>query len=61
MSSSFVTDLHRLINEYRACTNKAEAIHDKFCAEPSKSLIREEIKCRKNAAELCGKLAGMYD
>lgn len=61
MSASFITDLHRLVNEYRACTNKADAVHAKFCAEPSKSLIREEIKCRKHAAELCGQLAGMYD
>lgn len=61
MNSSFVSDLHRLVNEYRACNNKAEAIHAKFLAEPSKSLIREEVKARKNAAEICGRLAGMYD
>ena len=61
MNSSFIAELHRLVNEYRACINKAENIHAKFMGVPTKSLIREEIRTYKTAAELCGKIAGMYD
>lgn len=61
MTSSFFTELHRRVNEHRACLNKAEAIHAQFLANPTKSLIREEIRCYKLAAELCGQIASLYD
>lgn len=61
MNSSFIAQLHRRVNEYRAIINKAESIHAKFLGNPTKSLIREEIRCYKQAAELCGSIAGMYD
>lgn len=61
MTSNFITELHRLVNEHRACMNKAEAIHTQFLENPTKSLIREEIRCYKLAAELCGQIAGLYN
>lgn len=60
MTSNFITELHRLVNEHRACMNKAEIIHTQFLETPTKSLIREEIRCYKLAAELCGQIAGLY-
>lgn len=61
MMSSFLTELHRRINEHRACLNKAGVIHMQFLENPTKSLIREEIRCYKQAAELCGQIASLYD
>lgn len=61
MTSNFVSELHRLVNEHRACMNKAEVIHSQFLEEPTKSKIREEIRCYKLAAELCGQIAGLYN
>ncbi len=60
MTSSILTELHRLVNEHRACLNKAQAAHAQFLRNPTKSLVREEIKHYKEAAEICGQLAGLY-
>ena len=61
MTSSFVSELHRLVNEHRACMNKAEAIHAQFLGSPTKSLLREEIKCYRSAVEICSRLASLYN
>lgn len=61
MNSNFIAQLHRSINEYRAIINQAESIHEEFLGNPTKALICREIRCYKQASELCGSIAGMYD
>ena len=60
MNSAYLRDLNRTINEYRGCVDRAESIHRKFLDNPVRSLLLEEIRCYRDACEICSRAAAMF-
>lgn len=60
MNSAYLRELNRTVNEYRGCIDRAEAIHRKFMDNPVRSLLLEEIRCYRDASEICAQAAALF-
>lgn len=61
MRSSYFSEYNRRVNEYKACLNKANSLYNRFQENHMRSTLLEAIRCQKDATEMCGELAGMFD
>ena len=60
MKSAYLSEMNRLVNEYRGKMAKAEALHERYVQEPSYQLLVDESHCYQAASEICGRLAQLY-
>lgn len=58
--SDYLSELHLLINQYRAAINKANRARDQWKANPTRELLVEQCEHYKTAADLCGQIALRY-
>ena len=58
--SDYLSELHLLINQYRAAINKANRAMRQYEASPSRELLVEQCEHYKTAADLCGQIALRY-
>ena len=61
MRSSYFNEYNRRVNEYKACLNRAASLSARFQENPMRSTLLEAIRCQKDATEMCGSLASMFD
>lgn len=60
MKSIYLSDLNRLVNEYRGKIGRAESLKMDYQLNPKRSLLVEQCQCYKDAADICGRLAQLY-
>ena len=58
--SDYLSELHLLINQYRAAINQAERARREYEIAPSRKLLEAQCNYYMNAADLCGQIALLY-